>query len=429
MTAVIMLFLLPGLGVGGPHRDPVPAAGSDTLHFAPLLAEAVRSNPSFQAAGHTRAGAEARASGAAWPGPPEFMWMREDMPGGMEGGKDVLDRYELNQMVMFPTKLFAERDAALAGAAAAREGERESGATVVRDVRAAYAMLWSAQEEWRLNRENESTMKAFVDAAGARYSVGATSQNDLLKAQVELAMIRNENATLRRQEQESRAMLASLLGREAGSLQGRAWLPGGTPPLPSLDTLLVRASARRPMLRADSLMVEENRAMLSLARQGYLPDLAFGVQYQNMRASDYDGWMLKAGVTVPIAPWSFFKQNAEVERAEAGMRKAEAEYRASRTMLASSVRSMHARAEENLTRLQAFDAEILPRARESLDAGLRAYQTGGADFLMLLDSYRILVGLRRERIMARMEYEQALANLEWAAGIAVPEPDQKEEGR
>lgn len=426
MTTAIILLLL--TGAGGAPQDPAPASGSDTLHLAPLLAEAVRLNPSFQAAGHARAGAEARASGAAWPGPPEFMWMREDMPG-LHDSRDVLDRYELNQMVMFPTKLFAERDAALAGAAAAREGERESGAMVVRDVRTAYAMLWGAQEQGRFNKENEATMEAFVNAAGTRYSVGATSQNDLLKARVELAMIRNEGATLRRQEHESRAMLASLLGREAGSLPGRVWLPGVTPPLPPLDTLLSRASVARPMLRADSLMVEENRAMLSLARQGYLPDLAFGVQYQNMRASDYDGWMLKAGVTVPIAPWSLFKQNAEVERAEAGVRKSEAVYRSSRTMLASSVRSLHARAEENLTRLQAFDAEILPRARESLDAGLRAYQTGGADFLMLLDSYRILVELRRERIMARMEYEQALANLEWAAGIAVPEPERKEEGR
>jgi len=176
-------------------------------------------------------------------------------------------------------------------------------------------------------------------------------------------------------------------------------------------------------------MVEENRAMLSLARQGYLPDLALGVQYQNMRASDYDGWMLKAGVTVPVAPWSLFRQGAEVERAEAGVRKAEAVYRSSRTMLAASVRSLHARAEENLARLQAFDTEILPRARESLEAGLRGYQTGGADFLMLLDSYRVLVELRRERIMARMEYEQVLANLEWAAGLAVPDPERKEEGR
>jgi outer membrane protein TolC len=354
--------------------------------------------------------------------------MREDMPG-LHESKDVMDRYELNQMVMFPTKLVAERDAALAGAAAAREGERESGATVVRDVRAAYAMLWGAQEQGRFNRENQATMEAFVNAAGTRYSVGATSQNDLLKARVELAMIRNEGATLRRQEHESRAMLASLLGREAGSLPGRVWIPDVPPSLPPLETLLSRASAARPMLRADSLMVEENRAMLSLARQGYLPDLALGVQYQNMRASDYDGWMLKAGVTVPVAPWSLFRQGAEVERAEAGVRKAEAVYRSSRTMLAASVRSLHARAEENLARLQAFDTEILPRARESLEAGLRGYQTGGADFLMLLDSYRVLVELRRERIMARMEYEQVLANLEWAAGLAVPDPERKEEGR
>jgi outer membrane protein TolC len=60
---------------------------------------------------------------------------------------------------------------------------------------------------------------------------------------------------------------------------------------------------------------------------------------------------------------------------------------------------------------------ILPQAQQSLKASITAYQNGRTDFLMLFDAYRTLVELSMESLMVRMQFEQAVAELERQVGV------------
>ena len=60
---------------------------------------------------------------------------------------------------------------------------------------------------------------------------------------------------------------------------------------------------------------------------------------------------------------------------------------------------------------------ILPEARQALDAIRAAYQSSTADFLSLIDSFRMLQMLEMESAMEEMEYQVARASLEQAIGM------------
>ena len=59
---------------------------------------------------------------------------------------------------------------------------------------------------------------------------------------------------------------------------------------------------------------------------------------------------------------------------------------------------------------------ILPQAEQALQVTLANYQTRQTDFLMLLDSYRMLQMSKMEYYEAQAKFEMSLAELERAVG-------------
>jgi outer membrane protein TolC len=171
------------------------------------------------------------------------------------------------------------------------------------------------------------------------------------------------------------------------------------------------------MLLHDSLMVDESRSMLSLAKLEYLPEFKLGVEYVNVPVGDFRGWSVSAGITLPFAPWTIGKAASRVEEASAGVGASSATLNASRNMVLSNVRDLYFRARSAKRQLDSYQTVILPQARQSLNASITAYQNGRTEFLMLVDAYRSLVELAMERLMVRMQLEQSVAELERQVGV------------
>jgi cobalt-zinc-cadmium efflux system outer membrane protein len=173
------------------------------------------------------------------------------------------------------------------------------------------------------------------------------------------------------------------------------------------------------MLIHDSLSIEEQRESSALARQEYLPDFTFGLEYITSPTDGFRGWSVMAGISLPFAPWTLGRVGGRVDEADATLKKAGASYQASRAMVTTSVRDLYYRASAGKEQLTTFRLAILPQARMSLQASQAAYQTGKTDFFMLIDAYRTLVSLTREYFMTRMQFEQTKAELERAVGTSL----------
>jgi outer membrane protein TolC len=285
-------------------------------------------------------------------------------------------------------------------------------------LRTAYFELWFAQQSIALNEENKRLLQQFVGVAQTRYGVGEAPQQDVLKSYVELGRLENQAAVLRQQELSAKATLAALLNRRSGDPLGIAVVDREVISLPSLDTLRYLALQFRPMLQHDSLSVEENRQMLSLAKKEYLPDLTIGVEYVTTPISDFTGWSIRAGISLPFAPWTLPGAHAREEEASVSISMAEETLNHSRNMVLSIVSDLYFKAESYKEQLSNYSNGIVPQSKQALQASLMAYQTGRTDFLMLVDSYRTLVELSMDELMLRMQFEQTIAELKRAIGYA-----------
>jgi outer membrane protein TolC len=405
---VVLFLLLPGRLVG---------KGADTLNLDQLIMEALRNNPEIKAAEAGRDAMEARALQSGRLENPELQYMREEMPG-WRWNEAMYSRIELMQTFPFPGKLSNERAIAEIEAEHSHHDLMERLNNVLLQVRSTYFELWYAQQSIILNRESSDLLQQFIAIAQTRFAVGEVTLQDLLKAYVELASVDNQLIALRQQEQSAKAMLAGLLDRTRGDTLGVAVLPDSVQFRPSLDTLEQLALQFRPMLLHDSLSVVENERMISRANKEYLPDFTLGTEYVTSPVSGFTGWGIKAGITLPFAPWTLGRASAQVEEATMGLNSAEHTLRNSRNMVRSNVRDLYFKATAGKKQLENYSDFILPQTRQALEATLINYKTGKADALTVFDSYRMLVGLSMESLMLRMKFEQTVAELIRVVGYA-----------
>jgi cobalt-zinc-cadmium efflux system outer membrane protein len=184
----------------------------------------------------------------------------------------------------------------------------------------------------------------------------------------------------------------------------------------NLDSLLNYALHNRPMIIKDSLMIDESKTMLSMAKQEYLPDFKFGIERMTEPMGSFTGWSISAGITIPFAPWTLGKAGARVDEANAAIIRSNASYNSTQNMVSSNIKDLYYKIQSLDQQLDIYNSSILPQAKQSIQVSMAAYQIGTTDFLMLIDAYRTLVDLSKEYFMSRMQFEQNVAELEREVG-------------
>ncbi|MFN0158031.1 MAG: TolC family protein [Bacteroidota bacterium] len=386
------------------------------LDLRSLIAEAIKNNLEIKASLHQVDAASARVGLAGALDPPALTYMREEMPG-FRWDRAEMQKIELMQMFRFPSKLWKETEIAEINKEHSHHDHFEKELEVIAKLKFAYYELWFVQQSIALNGENARLLQQFVTIAKTGFGVGDATLQDVLKANVELAKLNNQGTMLRQQERSAKAMLVAILNRQPDDTLGVAVLPDSTTFNTTLDTLQNISLRSRPMLLHDSLAVEERRAMLSLSKSEYLPDIRVGIQYVTVPVGDFRGWSVSAGITLPFAPWALGKIRAGIEEATAEINRSSSTLNASRSMVLSNVSDMYFKIQSSRLQLDSYRTVILPQAQLSLKASLTAYQNGRTEFLMLIDAYRTLVELSMESLMLRMEFEQAVSELERQVGV------------
>jgi outer membrane protein TolC len=385
------------------------------LELNELIDEALEKNLELQALNHSIEAAQAKIPQAKSLDNPELTFRLMEMQG-LEPNEAMWATFELMQMIPFPGKLTSMGKVADIEARRSQQEYNEKSVEVIMRVKSAFYELWYIQQASKLNDENTRLLKQFIEIARLQYSVGKVTQQDVLKAQVEFAKLENERLTLEQKEIGMLAMLAQLLNRNISVFTGETIATDTI--FFDLDIFQIQEYALRncSKLRGDSLMVERDKTMHKLAKLEYLPDFKLGVEYVSSPMTGFKGWSLAAGITLPFSFWTLGKTNARVEEATANVKKSTAMYNDERNMLLSRVKDYYTKAVSLKHQYELYRESILPQSEQALNATLTNYQTGRTDFLMLIDSYRMLVMFKMEFLMKRMEFEQTLADLEKEIG-------------
>ena len=161
----------------------------------------------------------------------------------------------------------AGKEAELSQAAIAVEAR-----DVIDQVKRVYAELFLTRRETEILQTNVDLLRQFADVSEAKYTTGGISQQDILKAVVELSRVHEDLVTLGERERLAQARLNTLLDRPPESPIGRIVEPREDGVLPAVAELQRLALDRQPALRAARVEIEWAEAVLAAERQESKPD-------------------------------------------------------------------------------------------------------------------------------------------------------------
>lgn len=396
------LFLGPGCLLG---------QAGDTLRLADAVTEARRANPMLQAARYRADAARERVPQAGALPDPRFSFGLVNRPID-DFGTDIMmtmNAFQLSQRFPWPGKLGFGQEESEHLARADQFDAREVEAALVTRLKSVYYELAYIDRAVRIMEATRNLLRDFEQVTTARYAVGAGIQQDILQAQVAVAIVTADIRVLREQRVAMAARLNALLGRVATGAIGALELPDIDGALPSVDALLAMAAANRPALHAAEERVAAAQAGYRAARRQLYPDFDLLLGYGQRPQFD-DLVTIAVGISIPI--WAGSKQ-LPLRREKLAL---ESVHEARQLDLynetyarLTELRAAAERASE-LSRL--YRTSILPQAQAAVESALSAYRVGQVDYMTLLGNQMTLNEFETETVRLTAEYHQAMAGIE-----------------
>ncbi len=395
-------------------------AGADTLAVTEAIRIALAVNPMLRAARFSAVAAKQRVAPAgALPDPQLQLALMNRMASEFGSTMDpmTMNQIQLMQMLPWPGKLGNAKRAARHTAAAAGAEADEQERMLAAQVRMAYFEVAYADRALEVMERTRGLLRDFTSVATTMYAVGTGIQQDVLRAQVDVARMSEEVTRMTQMRIAAAARLNTLLGREATSPIGAVVLPElSAGDLPPADTLIAWALASRPALHAGAERVAGAEASLVAARRELFPDFQVGVQFQR-RPAFPDMVSLMVGINLPI--FAAAKQ-LPMRREMAAMRDmSQAELLNLHNETIARIIETRARAAQDRALRRLYWTSILPQARSAVQAALSSYRVGRVPFMTLVDNQMTVNRYETEAYRFLADYHQAVGELEALVGREV----------
>lgn len=308
----------------------------------------------------------------------------------------------------FTQEIVLGRKLSLSQAVAATEVDQSSLAVlreryaVVGTVRAAFYDLYALERRI-------TVLDELAKLAGDAVRNGQTllvnqqiARLDLVQLEVELARFRSQAEASRRELPAARARLAAVVGDPRLSITGIA---GPFENIPHYDdaTTLATVLACHPELRTARVGIERAQAAIRRAEAEPIPNLTLSTGYVRQNQNRSDDWVL--GVSAPIPLWNRNQGNIRAAKAELGM--AIQEVAKVENDLAERVAVAQRSYSAAFKMAEQYRNEILPKAEETNRLSMDAFKGGQFEYLRVIQSQRAVAE-------SRLEYNRALGDA-WKA--------------
>lgn len=347
----------------------------------------------------------------------------------------------IEQMLIVPDKLNTSGRVALRETQMAIDDLQQVRLRVIADVKRAYFRLYVIDETIRIDRTNQDLLRGLIDVARSQVAAGKRTQDDVLRAQVELSGLQAQIINLTQERETVVARLNRLMNRNQERKIGHVQ------PFDIRDTdsivehLFAAAEERNPELQRLRDQIERDREKVHLATLQYWPDFKVGLQWMPMEPrqafrpppnpqtgmpgpvnhaseSGSDNWAITFGFNLPI--WS--------QRIEAAIREARESLQASQHQYASERNRVYFEIEDALARVRAqqdlavlFRDTIIPESQQAYEVSRADYTSGTTGFLFVIDNWQKWLTFTIQYHRALSELERSIADLEQAVGSSLRE--------
>lgn len=299
---------------------------------------------------------------------------------------------------------------------------------VTEDVYLAYYELYFNQRAIEITESDKVILEDLLKFAEARYRTGEASQQDVLRAQVELEQLEDRLITLHRQFQQSQADLAKILHTSPETDFRAAELDVPSAP-EEIDQLYEAAIRCRPELQERLYAIVRDERLGELARLQYYPDVTLGVGWQAIAAdaalspvaNGNDNVAFGIGVNLPI--WRD-KLRAGVSEAEHRVMESARRYDATRDDTFRLIKRLMVQVRAIEQQITLFRESIIPKAEQTLRVSTADYRVGKVDFQTINDNWSDLLMFQIQLVRFEASLGQTLASLERVVGcqlVALPD--------
>ncbi len=398
------------------------AQAQEAVRLDDLIREAVENNPEVKARYDIFQAAEHRIKQAVSLQDPVlnagyFMRNPETRVGPQIG------RYGIAQKFPFFGKLTLRGQVALKERDIAYQGYETTVREVIKNVKHAYYDLYWVRNSTSMIEDIKGLLDELEKIAESKYSTGIASQQDVMKAQVEISKLMAKLYRLSEQEVTLKEKINTLLNRPIETPVGPLAKVVLTPFPYSLQTLVSLSDRYRQELKAAALNTEKYNHVVALKKKDYFPDVTLGVDFIDVGSGKtaafndgQDAWLGKVAINLPI--WRG-RLKAGVNEAKKKLSASRNIYQNVRNRVAFQLKDAYFRMTTAKDLVKLYKDVLIPQAEESLKAARAGYETGKTDFLNLIDSERILLNFKIAYYRSVADYEKAVADLERAVGIDV----------
>ncbi|HZD51427.1 MAG TPA: TolC family protein [Woeseiaceae bacterium] len=391
---------------------PFAAAGNEDANGnpgRPLTAEALVAWVLETNAG--LAAAEAAAEAAAYGVEPAGSL--DDPMLSYRAARSAEQNIDISQRIPWPGTLGARESVARHAASAADWAVASERLALTAAAKSAYAEWYFAARGLEIRHQVQSLLDDLVATAETRYAAGRALRQDVLQAEVERAELDAEELELLRAQTAARARINGLLNRPPETpLPPAAGIAVRRPVLDAraLERLTVD---RHPELKQLDAEIAAANSRITVARKAFYPDFQIHAGYNALWNNPDKRPML--GVSINI-PFDRGKRHAELDMAQAGMRRAESMLADRRSGLLAKVAGARAELDESVGTIELYENELLPLADDYLHAAVADYRSGAGAFLNVVTAEQNLLTTELDLERTRADYLRRFAELELLTG-------------
>lgn len=330
------------------------------------------------------------------------------------------NKISVSQMFPFFGKLSIKGDVANSQAWILEAQYRVVKADVILRVKQAFFSLYWFDKALEISQEEKEVLQRLAGVAQIKYETGQATQQDVLKAQLEISKVLDKILSLKQGRKAVAAEMNALLNRPAEAsieIVDEVKIPGIQFELPELYEW---AKENCPELIKAQRLIEKNEKSLKLTKKNYLPDFHVMFDYIDIGSgtttSPEDGrnaWMGSIGINIPL--WRKRLRAAEAQEATK-LEASENLYGNIENETFSRVNELFFEAKTVEEQIKLYRYSLLPQAEQSFKASEIGYLAGKVDFLNLLESERMILMIKTGYHKAISDMNKSLARLERVVG-------------
>jgi cobalt-zinc-cadmium efflux system outer membrane protein len=394
----------------------MPCRAQSKLSLQEAINKALESRASLKAQAEQVSIAQGLERQAKLIANPELQLENQNLRPGQVYSTDVDSYATLTQ----PLDVLGKRKQRIAVAA---EGVNRSQAgyelarrQIAQTVKLSYWQARGAQEERDLLKATVENFQKIIDYQAARLSVGAISEQDLMRVRLEGERLKIAANLAVITATRTRVQLLKDMGQtDFSDVVLTEPLDENTAIIEPID--IQQVLAQRIEMKVATAAVEEAQAKSRFQDVSARPDLNIMLGYKRTQLVDSTSGVNTATagmqITLPITDRNQGNRaaaSAEVRRQQLLLAATEAEVRAD---------YFGALQEYQLRRTEVVETlrPLREHARTIADITQSAYALGGMDLLRLLDAERARLDAELAYVQGMMEYQQSISNLQAAEGV------------